>query len=76
MKVDREVCNDRQMTPIDFGLIRSRSQGPKTIKSFPDDNWRTLMPRIMKVDRDVGHELQMTPIDFGLMRSKDKVTGA
>ena len=52
------------------------SQGPETVKSFPDDNWRTLRPRIMKVDREVGHDRQMTPIDFGLIRSKVKVTGA
>ena len=42
MKVDREVGNDQQITPIDFGLIRSRSQGPETGKSFLDDNWRRL----------------------------------
>ena len=73
MKVDREVIYDWQMTPIDFGPIRS--QGPETVKSFPDDNWKTLGQRIMKVDREVGHVWQMTPIDFGFKRSKVKVIG-
>ena len=78
MKVNREVGHERQMTPIDFGLIRSKVKvtGARNSKSFPDDNWKTLGPRIMKVNREVGHVWQMTPIDFGLIRSKVKVTGA
>ena len=65
------------MTPIDLGsrVQRSRTQGPETGKSFQDDKWRNLSPRIMKVDREVGHYRQMTPIVFGFIRSKVKVTG-
>ena len=76
MKVDREVVYDWQMTPIDFGPIRSKVTGFETVKSFPDDNWKTLGPRIMKVEREVCHVWQMTPFDFGFIRSKVKVTGA
>ena len=78
MNVDREVGNDRQMTSIDFGFILSKVKviGPETVKSFLDDNWRMLGPRVMKVDKEVGHVWQMTPIDFGFIRSKVKVTGA
>ena len=43
--------------------VGRRSVRPYT-KRFPDDNLRTLGPRIMKVHREVGHDLQMTPIDF------------
>ena len=52
------------------------SQGTETGKSFPDEKWRLIGPRIMKVDREVCNDRQMTPIDFGLIRSKVKVTGA
>ena len=49
MKVDREVGHDQQMTSFDFGVQRSRSQGPETVKSFPDDNSRMLGSRFMKL---------------------------
>jgi len=41
---------------------------------FPDDNSRTLWPRIMKLHRYIDHDSQMTPIDFEVTRSKVKVT--
>ena len=41
---------------------------------FPDDNSRTLRPRIMKLHRYIDHDSQMTPIDFQVTRSKVKVT--
>ncbi|KAH3818278.1 hypothetical protein DPMN_119881 [Dreissena polymorpha] len=39
------------------------SVGPST-RWFPDDNSRTLGPRIMKLHRYIVHDWQMTPIDF------------
>ena len=51
-----------------------RSVGPST-RWFPDDNSRTLRPRIMKLHRNIDHDSQMTPIDFEVTRSKVKVTG-
>ena len=50
------------------------SVGPST-RWFPDDNSRTLGPRIMKLHRNIDHDSQMTPIDFEVTRSKVKVTG-
>ena len=37
MKVDMEVGHVWQIAPIDFGFIRSMSQGPVTVKSSQDD---------------------------------------
>ena len=45
------------------------------MKRFPDDNLRTLWPRIMKLHRMIGHDFLMTPIDFKFSRSKVKLTG-
>ena len=53
---------------------RSRSQWLEIVKWFPDDNSRTLTPRIMKLHRYIDHDSQMTPIDFQVTRSKVKVT--
>ena len=46
-------------------------------KQFPDDNLRTLWPRIMKLhtQREVGHDLQMTPVDFQVSRSRSHASG-
>jgi hypothetical protein len=49
------------------------SVAPST-KWFPDDNSRTLTPRIMKLHWYIDHYWQMTPIDFQVIRSKVKVT--
>ena len=49
-----------------------RSVGLST-RWFPDDNSRTLGPRIMKLHRNIDHDLQITPIDFEVTGSK--VTG-
>ncbi|KAH3867754.1 hypothetical protein DPMN_030889 [Dreissena polymorpha] len=35
---------------------------------FPDDNSRTLRPRIVKLHRYIDHDSQMTPIDFQVTR--------
>ncbi|KAH3812642.1 hypothetical protein DPMN_141078 [Dreissena polymorpha] len=35
---------------------------------FPDDNSRTLRPRIMKLHRYIDHDSQMTAIDFQVTR--------
>ncbi|KAH3697908.1 hypothetical protein DPMN_085420 [Dreissena polymorpha] len=55
------------------GLSGGPSFGLST-RWFPDDNSRTLRPRIMKLHRYIDHDWQMTPIDFKVTRSKDKVT--
>jgi len=39
---------------------RSRTHGPGTEKSFPDDNLRTLGLRITKLNREVDHDQQVT----------------
>ncbi|KAH3755277.1 hypothetical protein DPMN_189968, partial [Dreissena polymorpha] len=39
------------------------SVGPIT-RWFPDDNSRTLRPRIMKLHRYIDNDWQMTPFDF------------
>ena len=49
------------------------SVGPST-RWFPDDNSRTLRPRIMKLHRYIDHDSQTTPIDFEVTRSKVMVT--
>ena len=46
----------------------------RSTRWFPDDNSRTLRPRIMKLHRYIDHDSQMTPIDFQSTRSKVKVT--
>ena len=53
---------------------RSRSQGHGNIKCCPDDNSRTLGPRIMKLHRELGYDEQRKPIVFEVSRSKVKVT--
>ena len=55
--------------------LKVKVTGPERGKPFPDDNYRTLWPRIMQIDREFGHEWQMTPLGFGPIRSKVKVTG-
>ncbi|KAH3769896.1 hypothetical protein DPMN_171177 [Dreissena polymorpha] len=45
------------------------SVGPST-RWFPDDNSRTLRPRIMKLHRNIDHYSQMTHIDFEVTWSK------
>ncbi|KAH3695133.1 hypothetical protein DPMN_082589 [Dreissena polymorpha] len=46
------------------------SVGPSTMW-FPDDNSRTLGPRIMKLHRNIDHDSQMNPIDFEVIRYFD-----
>ena len=53
---------------------RSRSQWLEIVKWFPDDNSRTLRPRIMKLHWYIDHDWLMTPTDFQVTRSKVKVT--
>ena len=53
---------------------RSRSPGHGNIKCCPDDNSRTLGPRIMKLHRELGYDEQRKPIVFEVSRSKVKVT--
>ena len=43
---------------------RSRSPGHGNIKCCPDDNSRTLGPRIMKLHRELGYDEQRKPIGF------------
>ena len=43
---------------------RSRSPGHGNIKCCPDDNSRTLGPRIMKLHRELGYGEQRKPIVF------------
>ena len=54
-------------------IVLHMSVRPST-RWFPDDNSRTLRPRIMKLHRYIDHDWQMTPIDFQVTRSKVKVT--
>ena len=76
MKFHRYIYHYWQMTPVDFQVTRSKVKVTVTRnrKMFPDDNSRTLMPRIMKLHRYIDHDWQMTPIDFQVTRSKVKVT--
>ena len=46
----------------------------RSTKCCPDDNSRTLGPRIMKLHRELGYDEQRKPIVFEVSRSKVKVT--
>ena len=62
MSVGRSVCRS-------VGLSVGRST-----KCCPDDNSRTLGPRIMKLHRELGYDEQRKPIVFEVSRLKVKVT--
>jgi hypothetical protein len=49
-----------------------RSVGP-SIRWFPDDNLRTLRPRIMKLHWYIDHDWQMTHLDFQVTRSRSQL---
>ena len=59
---------------IQANLVKTLYAHALTTRWFPDDNSRTLRPRIMKLHRYIDHDWQMTPIDFEVTRSKVKVT--
>ena len=66
MKLHRELGYDEQRKPIVFEVSRSKVKVTRTwkIKCCPDDNSRTLGPRIMKLHRELGYGEQRKPIVF------------
>ena len=58
-----------RMTPIDFGVQRSRLQDLDNWNWFPDSSFFSFSLILMKLSTQTLHKSRMTPFDFGVQMS-------
>ena len=64
IKIHKETFHESEINPMDFGVIRSKSQYIDNRKWFMLHNCFSFTPIILKLHTKPPHALRMCPMDF------------